>query len=126
MAVKSKKSLYNSQTRYNYDTHGRLTSITYGKKGQTRNVKTANHPSKRSQSKNSSSDAGGVLFLLFLLGGVVSIVQSCTSSINDYFSNDEQSTVSSQQVDSKKANEIELKQPPQDQKSSKSVRGQVF
>ncbi len=126
MAVKSKKSLYNSQTRYNYDTHGRLTSITYGKKGHTRNVKTMNHPSKRSQSKKSNSDAGGALFLLLLIGGAISLVQSCTSSINDYFSKDEQPTVSSQQVDTQKATQAEPKQPSQVQKHSKSVRGQVF
>lgn len=126
MAVKSKKSFYSNDTRYNYDTHGRLTSITYGKKGHTRNVKTVNHPSQRSQSKKNNNDVAGVLFLLFLIGGAISLVQSCTSSINDYFSEDEPPKISSQQVDNQKAIEAEPQQTSQVQKNSKSVRGQVF
>lgn len=65
MAVKSKRV---GNTRYNYDSKGRLTSITHGKQGHTHNVKTANHPSKRRKNKGAGLFGWIMLGIMMLIG----------------------------------------------------------
>ena len=131
MATKRSRKL-SSTTRVNYDSKGRITSYTYGKRGQTRNIKTDSHPVKRARQKKISKDGVKAMLVIMLIGGVMWVigliavgVQISIAAISNFFSGDEDVKVTEQIKETPKAPEPPKAQTS-DVKQSRSVRGQVF